>query len=190
MTRATTGNSPISGFAGQLIIALSRTARTLGDAAADLSELRESDLSAALASELTDVTNREVVEGRSYPLRGFQGVGPFDLAIGGNPPPFLAELKWSTDLKRDKIFEAAWDAIKLALARLEHGVSEAWLITGASAEAWDQSECSDLFEVGEVDVLELWARPLCAPGPNGGLTVGQDLELVVAATCSPMLREF
>lgn len=129
----------------------------------------------ALAQRSPDTS---FVLNRGVPLAHFQGVGPFDLAAfdGEGRPGVLAEVKWSTALPRDKIYEAAWDAVKLALAVEEHGVREAWLITAASAAAWERSECADLFTDGAVDVLELWTRKLEPRGPNGGETVGRDLE--------------
>jgi len=88
----------------------------------------------------------------------------------------LIECKWSADGRRDKIFEGAWDAVKLSLATREPGV-RGWLVTGAPASSWAKSETADLFATGTISSRELWARALQSPGPNGGRTVGEDCEL-------------
>jgi hypothetical protein len=79
------------------------------------------------------------------------------------------------DITRDKIYEAAWDAIKLALAAGESGAA-AWLVTGAPLASWEATETPDLFIDGDVNSTALWGRPLYPRGPNGGTTVGGDCE--------------
>lgn len=160
-------------------------ARAVVEAAKQLSaspqqfrDLREKDLSATIAETLRALAPSEVVERRSVKLDHFPNVGGADVTLydaAGNVW-CLAELKWSVG-SRDKIFEAAWDAVKLALAREQHQLASGWLVTGASEASWAATECADLFRDGEVDVRELWDRPLIPPGPNGGMTVGDDLEI-------------
>lgn len=128
----------------------------------------------ALAEKLTAAVERE----RHIAVPGFQGVGPVDVVVSaqsGGPPHGLIECKWSVDVERDKIFEGAWDAIKLALAAPNYHAT-AWLVTGAPSASWKSTETPDLFADGRVDTTELWTRALYAPGPNGGTTVGRDCE--------------
>lgn len=161
--------------------ALDEAAARLSGGSKPLKELREEELRQALRTSLQDrlPVPLTAADPRSIKLSRFQGVGPFDLSVLDEMerPIALAELKWSTSLPRDKIYEAAWDAIKLALAINEHSPDRAWLITGAPATAWSRSEAADLFAEGLVDVAELWRRPLDLKGPNGGRTVGEDCEL-------------
>jgi hypothetical protein len=74
-------------------------------------------------------------------LAQLRGVGGFDVVgYARGEPVYLAELKWSKDT-REKIFEATWDAVKLALAIHEHPVTRrCWLVTGASEAAWRDTE--------------------------------------------------
>ncbi|HEY6762751.1 MAG TPA: hypothetical protein VI318_24835 [Baekduia sp.] len=88
----------------------------------------------------------------------------------------MIECKWSAGDRRDKIFECAWDAVKLALATRAPGV-QGWLVTGAPASSWARSETADLFATGRISSVELWGRALRSPGANGGKTVGEDCEL-------------
>jgi hypothetical protein len=159
----------------------------VGEAANELShshqpfeELREECLRQVLQAALKRHLPESLVaeDSRSFQLSRFQGVGPFDLpVIEEGLPVCLGELKWSTSLPRDKIYEAAWDAVKLALALDEHLVQRAWLVTGASSTAWAECETPDLFADGTVEVPELWKRALRSRGSNGGGTVGEDCEL-------------
>jgi len=68
---------------------------------------------------------------RSVPVTGFRGVGPIDILVRDliGATTGLIEVKWSVDPKRDKIFEAPWDAVKLVLADVPD--AKRWLITGA-----------------------------------------------------------
>jgi hypothetical protein len=159
-------------------MALADTAARLGAAPLPLQNLRERDLSREFAEALRRRRLGTVVERRRIAVADFPRVGDVDIVIYAEEgaPVAVSELKWSTG-PRDKIFEAAWDAVKLALLAEQHGVGNAWLVTGASAAAWGQTECADLFGDVEVDVHELWDRPLSALGPNGGRTVGDDLEI-------------
>ena len=103
----------------------------------------------------------------------FRGLGPVDVVHGA--PPLLAELKWSYE-PPGKLFESAWDAVKLALLGPAHGVGGLYLMTGASCEEWARSESADLCAGGELDPREFWSRPLVPPrGPNRGATIAEDL---------------
>jgi hypothetical protein len=102
----------------------------------------------------------------------FPGLGPVDVVV--DRPPLLIELKWSY-ATRDKIFESAWDAVKLAMVGPPHGFGCLYLATGAAPSAWHRTEVRDLFEAGAISPHEMWARRLDPPGPNGGITVAEDL---------------
>jgi hypothetical protein len=104
----------------------------------------------------------------------FSGLGPVDVVVA--EPSILIELKWSYDEKRSKIFESVWDAIKLSILAVERECL-AYVATGASRSAWSNCESADLFSEATVDPCELWSRALAPPGPNGGVTVGEDLIL-------------
>lgn len=119
----------------------------------------------------------EVAKEGGIPISGFRGAGPVDIVLrdrAGSEPVGLIEVKWSVATRRDKIYEAAWDAIKLVLAEAPR--AERWLITGAPDLSWERTETLDLFEDGFVDTVELWSRELYKRGPNGGTTVGGDCE--------------
>jgi len=103
----------------------------------------------------------------------FPGLGAVDVVV--SEPRALIELKWSY-LIPDKIFEAVWDAIKLALVGLEHHYTALYVAAGASKSAWAATESADLFRAGQVNTIEMWQRPLVPPrSPNRGKTVGEDL---------------
>jgi hypothetical protein len=84
--------------------------------------------------------------------------------------------KWSTDHTRDKVYEAAWDAVKLALAIRDALTAAGYLITSAPATSWQRTEVADLFTSGTVNTSELWDRPLDPPGLERTTTVGASLE--------------
>jgi hypothetical protein len=105
----------------------------------------------------------------------FPGVGAVDVVHGA--PPLLVELKWSYELP-GKVFESAWDAVKLALLGPAHGTDALYLMTGAARDEWQRSESADLFATGELDPRELWGRSLVPPrGPNRGATIAEDLVI-------------
>lgn len=109
----------------------------------------------------------------------FQGVGPVDIiarAESDGRITGMLECKWSREGKRDKIYEAAWDAVKLALATLHNEAATAYVVTVATRTAWAKSETADLFSTGTVDTVELWGRELTPVGMNGSNTVGGDCE--------------
>lgn len=139
--------------------------------------LREEDLRSAIYEELNIRLPGHVRKERKLTLAAFQGVGAIDLIVDADPggkAAWTGETKWSYT-SRNKIYEAAWDAIKLVLVSAEWGVGRSFLIVGAPETAWSNSECADLFRTGEVDVRDLWSRPLIPPGANGGATVGEDV---------------
>jgi hypothetical protein len=157
-------------------------AAALTDAAAVLAPRDGMAGEEPLRSALVDALRRRfdgvVDTERSIAIPEFQGVGPVDVLLradSASAPWGLIECKWSADLRRDKIFEGAWDAVKLALATREPGV-QGWLVTGAPLSSWAASETADLFADGILSSKELWERPLRSPGSNGGLTVGEDCE--------------
>lgn len=105
----------------------------------------------------------------------FPGLGAVDVIVAR--PRALIELKWSYDIP-GKIFESVWDAIKLCLLGPRHGYESVYVVTGASRASWAASESADLFERGEIDPSEMWARPLVPRrGPNMGATIGKDVEI-------------
>ena len=119
----------------------------------------------------------DVGKERAVPILGFRGAGPIDILLrdrATTEPVGLVEVKWSVDISRDKIYEAAWDAIKLVLA--DAPKAKRWLITGAPDVSWEKTETPDLFDDGTIGTVELWSRKLLAKGPNGGTTVGGDCQ--------------
>lgn len=152
--------------------------RTGEDLAAE-AHVNEDRVRKHLCAALADLTDAAVEPERHIEVPCFQGVGPVDIVLragpGGEEACGLIECKWSTSISRDKIFESAWDAVKLALA-IPKSTAGRWLVTGAPSVSWDRSETSDLFVTGEIHVGELWGRKLYARGHNGGWTVGEDCE--------------
>ncbi len=169
---ATNGDELIRGSLREAASRLRADARRFVD-------IREEDLRTALYSELRRRLPGHVRKEETVKLAAFQGCGPSDLLVDrvpGGAVTWLAETKWSYT-SRNKIFEGAWDAVKLVLAQEEKGAGRCWLITGASEDSWRRTECADLFADGLVDVRDLWHRPLIPPGSNGGKTVGEDCEI-------------
>jgi hypothetical protein len=140
-------------------------------------DLREQDLRAELCKVLGVRMPGRVEPERKLVLKSFQGVGGFDILVRDEPgghPRAVAELKWSYT-KRSKVFEALWDAVKLAMAQDEYGIVRGWLIVGAPVEAWEVAECRELFDPGVCGFRRMWEQRLAPPGSNGGETVGEDL---------------
>ena len=150
----------------------------LGDDMAGQTHVDEDRLRDRLCHALAELTPARIEREKHVDVPGFQGVGPVDVVIS-NPDlgtrRGLVECKWSVDLRRDKIYEVAWDAIKLALA-LSQCDAGGWLVVGAPDASWQATEASDLFQDGEVNSRELWGRALYARGSNGGTTIGADCE--------------
>lgn len=116
---------------------------------------------------------------RHVPVPGFRGVGAVDIVVrrrSNASASGLIECKWSVDTSRDKIYEGAWDAVKLVLAIRANPDASAFLVTAAPRQSWDGSETRDLFHDSTIHTRELWDRPLSPKGPNGGATVGGDCE--------------
>lgn len=157
--------------------AVSLAARMLGVDLAAGKHVNESRLRERLCLALRHLAPAKTEPERSVPMRGFQGVGPVDVVLrdtNADAIVGLVECKWSVDINRDKIYEGAWDAVKLSLA--EAATSGRWLVTGAPDQSWGDTETPDLFADGAIDTVELWGRELRRPGPNGGTTVGADCE--------------
>lgn len=79
-------------------------------------EAGEEMLRAALVGAIRRHTDWVVDAERGVSIREFQGVGPVDIVLrdAAEAAPWgLIECKWSTDARRDRIFEGAWDAVKL-----------------------------------------------------------------------------
>jgi hypothetical protein len=160
---------------GHLAAAVALSARMLSHDFATGARIDEKHLRARLGAALRHLAPAYVEYERHVPIIGFQGVGPVDVVLRDRYTGAvigLIECKWSIDRHRDKIYEAAWDAIKLALA--DGPTRNRWLLTGALDSSWPNSETADLFADGTIDTVELWSRPLSPRGPNGGMTVGAD----------------
>jgi hypothetical protein len=157
--------------------AVTLAARMLGVDLAAGEHVNESLLRERLCLALRHLSAATTEPERSVPVRGFQGVGPVDVVLrdtNSDAIVGLVECKWSVDINRDKIYEGAWDAVKLSLA--EVATSGRWLVTGAPDQSWSDTETPDLFAEGAIDTVELWGRELRHPGPNGGTTVGADCQ--------------
>jgi hypothetical protein len=116
---------------------------------------------------------------RHVSIPAFRGVGAVDIVArprSNDLASGLIECKWSVDTSRDKIYEGAWDAVKLALATRANPSASAFLVTAAPSQSWNGSETPDLFHDSTIHTRELWDRPLSPKGPNGGTTVGADCE--------------
>lgn len=140
-------------------------------------KIDEDRLRDRLCLALGHLSAADVIKERVVPSFGFRGAGPVDIVLrdrSTTEPVGLVEVKWSVRISRDKIYEAAWDAIKLVLA--DAPTAKRWLITGAPDVSWEKTETPDLFEDGAVGTVELWNRELLAAGPNGGNAVGSDCE--------------
>jgi hypothetical protein len=153
-------------------------ARMLSDDRVAGKRVTEALMRKRLIMALAHTTGAAVVGEKHVEVPGFQGVGPVDVVVNASTngsPIGMVECKRSQDPKRDKIYEALWDAIKLALAIEAALNAAAYIVTGASGAAWKSTESSDLFETGRLSTTELWNRPLIPPGPHGGHTFGEDL---------------
>lgn len=141
--------------------------------------VRESVLRDHLSRELAHRTNGIVEIEKTVQIPKFRGVGPVDIVVhapGERGIVGLIECKWSVDPSRDKIYEGAWDAIKLALATLTLHTAHGFLVTAAAADAWERTDVSDLFATGTVSARALWDRALDPPGLERTTTVGASCE--------------
>jgi len=172
-------NDPPATADEDIAAAVELAARMLALDLCDRVPASETRMREHLVTSLRHTSGATVVAERHVPIPEFQGVGPVDIIVraqSGGPLTGLVECKLSRDRTRDKIFEGAWDAIKLALATRSSPSATAYLVTGATGAVWTESETGDLFVTGEVETRELWHRRLDPPGPNGGHTVGADCE--------------
>lgn len=157
--------------------ALVQAAETIERADQRLTDLREEHLRTAVYEALDARLPGHVRKEQTRELAAFRGAGGFDVLVDRSPGgeiAWLAEVKWSYTT-RSKIYEAAWDAVKLCLAAAEHHVARCWLITGAPAAQWAATETRELFVAGPASFETVWSQPLVPPGPNGGTTVGADV---------------
>src|SRR4051812_24711445 len=67
----------------------------------------------------------------------FPGLGPVDVVLAR--PRALVELKWSYMLP-GKVFESAWDMVKLALVGERLGYPALYIATGAATVEWEATE--------------------------------------------------
>jgi hypothetical protein len=152
-------------------------ARMIGVDVAHEIKVDEDRLRDRLCLAISHLAPVDIHKERAIPIAGFRGAGPVDIVLrdrGSMEPIGLIEVKWSVDIGRDKIYEAAWDAIKLVLAKTP--TAQRWMITGAPDISWAKTETPDLFTDGIADTRELWHRDLYKRGRNGGMTVGDDCE--------------
>ena len=146
-------------------------------------EVDEDRMRARLSLALRHLAPATVEAERAVTVEGFQGVGPVDVVLrnAAGERSGLIECKWSRDLKRDKIFEGAWDAIKLVLA--DAGAARRWLEPARPESSWLTTETADLFADGTIDTVELWVgrpHPVRTASPPSDLTASPE----VAAICS------
>jgi hypothetical protein len=87
------------------------------------------------------------------------------------------ELKWSYD-PPGKVFESAWDMVKLVLLGSRHGYSWLFVTTGAAVTEWAASETRDLFDTGGGRHGRRMG-PAVGPGrgPNYGRSTGEDVVI-------------
>lgn len=151
-------------------------------------QIKETLLRARLQLAIGHLTGAVVEAERHVPIPQFQGVGPVDLIVRqpDATPAVLIECKWSRDSKRDKIYEAAWDAIKLALAVRAAGQGTAILVTAAEQAAWTASETADLFATGPINTVEPGTGRSTHSDQTAGTPSGLTATQGVGATASPM----
>ena len=172
-----TGRDPIE--AEDLTAAVSLAANFLEVDRRNGTSIMEATMRDRLARALGHLTDASIRTERKLSVPQFRGVGPVDVVAGSSENGAVIaaiECKWSTDPRRDKIYEGAWDAVKLALTAVNAPAAAGYLVTGADTESWTRSETADLFVTGTINTRELWNRPLSPRGPNGGFSVGADCE--------------
>lgn len=122
--------------------ALDSTARrleALGNQPRELDLKRELRLSMREAGPDVPATEHKVR------LTGWPGVGAADIALLGQGPPVLIELKWGTGT----LYNCAWDAAKLACALHEGAASACFMVAGAPISGWSSAIGFELFADGE-----------------------------------------
>ncbi len=121
--------------------------------------LRERHLSAAVHAvvgrQLGTSVVSTVVRLPEWPQLGQGGADYMAKAPSGGI--HLGELKWC-QRGQDKVYEAIWDLVKMALATRSPAIETAHLITGAPAEMWPHASCGDLFDGGTFTPEELCTR--------------------------------
>jgi len=125
--------------------------------------LRESDLEdatfAAYSAEYETSPTKIVIPTPGWPSLGRSTT---DLVVeqagGSRQPRTIAELKWIVPDGPFKIWEAVWDLFKMALQSQIHGVTDAYLITGAPPKAWAADPCADIFQSKTHDIVDLCTR--------------------------------
>jgi hypothetical protein len=140
----------------------------LGRSHGGLAHLRERHLKQAVHSVLARCTGATVVEcNLAVPGWPLLGRSTTDAVVESKPgsrlPTLVAELKWITATGEVKIYEAIWDAFKMALESKLPNVTGAYLITGAPTAAWKRDPCVDLFTSCTHSVDELCERRSRSP---------------------------
>ncbi|MEI7559766.1 MAG: hypothetical protein WCJ63_04170 [Actinomycetes bacterium] len=169
----------------RLVDRLSDLLEDLGLPGNELGERKHLEPLLTEAVSAADVPFDRLPHGGHQDLRCFPAVKNFDFTLmHAECGLVLGELKHSTAIRSAGLmFEQAWDAVKLALARVEQAdVARGYIICGGYGPVWaGHTSCADLFEDSLIDPVELWQRPISdempAPaGPDGWITVGADLE--------------
>lgn len=110
------------------------------------------DLEPVSVAALQAVYPGRAEKSRKVSIPGWERVGQVDLVLRESPgAPTLsavAELKWCGP-GHDILFEAIWDAFKMALATQREDHPQSYLLTGAPLSMWAHSDFADLFEDGE-----------------------------------------
>jgi hypothetical protein len=116
--------------------------------------LVEKDLKLAM-SEALEAQGANVRSEVRYTLPHWEPQpGAVDLTVPDSAGRYLlAELKWAND---NKIYEALWDAVKLADATQLDEVGGVYLVSGASDAHWTKPvECAEMFDSGACHLVDL-----------------------------------
>jgi hypothetical protein len=109
----------------------------------------EADLRAAVRRSLQLLLGARVDPEARLKLVHWPGrLGAADIGVRESPKSSrytaLAECKWC---REDKLYEALWDLLKLALASRELELESAYLIVAAPRSIWEKpARCADLFD--------------------------------------------
>ena len=110
---------------GRVAAATALAARLVGTDIAEGRKIDEDRMRERLCLAIRHLAPVDADKERSVPIHGFRGAGPVDIVLRDRAtaePVGLIEVKWSVDVSRGKIYEAAWDAIKLVLAEAPRAV--------------------------------------------------------------------
>jgi hypothetical protein len=167
-------------------VALAAAAHQLADDHLSGLEIREAGLRDRLVDALGEVTSYTIQTEKHARIPEFRGVGPVDIVVwaGDGTMAGLIECKWSLDTKRDKIYEGAWDAIKLALAVRSAPTASAFLVTGARSRCWAQSETADLFSDGWINTRDFGIVHSSQKDSTAARPSGRTAKPADTATCS------